>query len=99
MNHSIKISCFLLISLIFLSYSNSVSSSGFDKDWGHFIASKEASDKATEISNYGEPISYVSKETVEEIIRLKKIALSEAQMVSDRFLMSATVSNCHKTPV
>ena len=40
---------------------------------------------AVKISNEGG--SYlISKEKVEEIIRLKEIALSEARMVSDRFL-------------
>ena len=81
-----KILYALFIYFILLSFSNFAFSSDFDKDWEHFFASKEASDKAVQISNQGELFSYTSQDKVDQIIKLKEKALSEAKVVSDIFL-------------
>ena len=56
---------------------------------GHFFASQKADLAAVRLSNSGAPFSMMSEAERDEIVRLKRLALSEAKLLKDELLAKA----------
>ncbi len=59
------------------------------ENFTHYINSAEADIAAAELRNQGQPFVEISSEVVGEMLRLKRLALAEARLVSDDILEKA----------